>query len=294
MTDLNMKKEQLQVELERIEEFLRGYVREYEKVVVGVSGGLDSDVVARIAVKTFGNRRVKLFTVLQTEMEDKYLYNARTTATDLGIHLVELDLAKIPYEFMKAMEVDKEEAFNADGLIDPSRAKCSLRTMIISTYQDRGYIVLGTSNKTEIKTGFYLPFGDALGHIKPIAHLYKSQVCQLAGIVGTRKEVIEQPASAGFWRGQVDLEDMAYWIYNEKPIGKEQVFTEEDDKKVNEIYQMLTQEKIDRIIVGLDEGMGIKEISEITDIPETIISSMGKMLENANNTKNRPLMVTME
>ena len=223
---LLLSEEELETELGKIELFLKSYVKENEKVVVGLSGGLDSDVVARIAVKTFGNKRVKLFTVLQSDMEDKYIRNARNTASDLGIRLVELELGKFPYEFMKAMEVDKEEEFRADGLIDPSRAKCSLRTMIISTYQDRGYIVIGTSNKTEIETGFYLPFGDALGHIKPIAHLYKSQVRQLAKVVGVRQEVIEQPASAGFWRGQVDLEDMAYWIYNEKPIGKEQVFIE--------------------------------------------------------------------
>lgn len=291
---LMLSEEELQNELQKIEAFLKSYVRENEKVVVGLSGGLDSDVVARIAVKTFGNKRVKLFTVLQTEMEDKYIKNARNTASDLGIHLVELELGKFPYEFMKAMEVDKEEEFNADGLIDPSRAKCSLRTMIISTYQDRGYIVLGTSNKTEIETGFYLPFGDALGHVKPISHLYKSQVRQLAKIVGVRQEVIDQPASAGFWKGQVDLEDMAYWIYNEKPIGKEQVFTDEDDQKVNEIFKLLTQEKVDTILIGLKEKMPIEELAKMTQLPEKIIASMGKMIEHARNTKNRPLMVTME
>lgn len=291
---LLLSEEELETELGKIELFLKSYVKENEKVVVGLSGGLDSDVVARIAVKTFGNKRVKLFTVLQSDMEDKYIRNARNTASDLGIRLVELELGKFPYEFMKAMEVDKEEEFRADGLIDPSRAKCSLRTMIISTYQDRGYIVIGTSNKTEIETGFYLPFGDALGHIKPIAHLYKSQVRQLAKVVGVRQEVIEQPASAGFWRGQVDLEDMAYWIYNEKPIGKEQVFIEEDDQKVNEIYKLLSQEKVDTILIGLKEKKPVEELAQMTELPEKIVVSMSKMVEYAKNTKNRPLLVTME
>lgn len=291
---LLLNEKELLKELTRIESFINNYVRENEKVVVGLSGGLDSDVVARIAVRALGNKRVKIFTVLQTEMEDKYLKNARNTASDLGIHLVELELGKFPYEFMKAMEVDTEEEFRADGLIDPSRAKCSLRTIIFSTYQDRGYIVIGTSNQTEIETGFYLPFGDALGHIKPIAHLYKSQVRQLAKIVGVRQEVIDQPASAGFWKGQVDLEDMAYWIYNEKPIGKEREFTEEDDRKVNDIYKLLTQEKVDTILIGLKEKMPVSELADMTQLPENIIRSMGKMVEYARNTKNRPIMVTID
>lgn len=289
-----MTTQELQNELERIQEFLKSYVREGERVVIGISGGLDSDVVARIAVSTFGKERVKLFTVLQSDMEDKYIRNVRNLAQDMGVVLVELNMQKLPYEFMKAMEVDEEEEFNADGLIDPARAKCSLRTMIISTYQDRGYVVLGTSNKTEIKTGFYMPFGDAQAHIKPIAHLYKSQVCQLAKIVGTREEVINQPASAGFWKGQEDLEDLAYWIYNEKPIGKEQYFTEEDDKKVGEIYRMLNRENVDIMLACLEEGISVGDISEETGLPEFIINSMKKMIHYAATTKNRPLLVSME
>lgn len=294
MPDLKMTDQELQNELKRIQEFLKSYVRKGEKVVIGMSGGLDSDVVARIAVRTFGKERVKLFTVLQSDMEDKYITNARNAAQDMDIELVELDMRRLPYEFMKAMEADKEEEFNADGLIDPARAKCSLRTMIISTYQDRGYIILGTSNRTEIKTGFYMPFGDAQAHIKPIAHLYKSQVCQLAEIVGTRKEVLDQPASAGFWEGQEDLEDLAYWIYNEKPIGKEQNFTEEDDKKVHDIYRMLNREIVDTTIACLEEGMPAGEISEKTGLPEQIVTSMKKMIHYAHVTKNRPLLVSME
>ncbi len=294
MINLGLTDCQLHEELDRIQKFLKRYVREGEKVVIGVSGGLDSDVVARIAVRTFGRERVKLFTVLQSDMEDKYITNARNLAQDVGITLVELAMQKLPYQFMKAMEADKAEEFNADGLIDPARAKCSLRTMIISTYQDRGYVVLGTSNKTEIKTGFYMPFGDAQAHIRPIAHLYKSQVCQLAEIVGTREEVIKQPASAGFWKGQEDLEDLAYWLYNEKPIGKERSFTEEDDRKVNEIYKMLNRENVDMMIACLEEKMPAADISEKTGLPEFVIDSMNKMICYAMTTKNRPLLVSME
>ena len=294
MVKIKMTDQELQKEMERIQEFLRSYVREGERVVIAVSGGLDSDFVARIAVNTFGKKRVKLFTVLQSDMEDKYIRNARNLAQDVGVVLVELDMQKLPYEFMKAMEADTEEEFHADGLIDPARAKCSLRTMIISTYQDRGYVVLGTSNKTEIKTGFYMPFGDAQAHIKPIAHLYKSQVCQLAKMAGTREEVIHQPASAGFWKGQEDLEDLAYWIYNEKPIGKEQHFTEEDDEKVGEIYKMLNRENVDTTIACLEEGISIEDISKETGLSENIINSMKKMIDYAAATKNRPLLVSME
>ena len=56
MVKIKMTDQELQKEMERIQEFLRSYVREGERVVIGVSGGLDSDVVARIAVNTFGKK----------------------------------------------------------------------------------------------------------------------------------------------------------------------------------------------------------------------------------------------
>ena len=175
------------------------------------------------------------------------------------------------------------------GLLDPARAKCSLRTVIFSTYQDRGYVVLGTSNRTEFETGFFLPLGDGVWHFGPIAHLYKSQVMQLAPLAGSRPEVIIQPPSAGFWQGQEDLEDLSYWLYNGGPIGREVIFTDEDDIKVQEIRKQLSTEGVDQVLLALAQDAEDKDACAISSLPLMIVEQLRKLCENAREKKHRPL-----
>lgn len=281
----------MEKEIERIIAFICDYVRENEKVVVAVSGGLDSDVVARLCVKALGKERVKLFMVLQDDMDEKHLVNGRNLAKNLGIELPEIDMRGLNVEIIKRlMQAAPEIGFNVNSLLDPSRAKCSLRTVLLSCYQDKGYFVAGTSNKTEIELGFYLPFGDNLAHFKPIAHLYKSEVQQLAKSVGTAQEVITQPASAGFWKGQQDLEDIAYWIYYKGPIPAGTQFTEEDDNQVMEIRKYLTTEVVDNIIKGILSKNDKSQVSEKMNMPVFIIEGIDSIMNKAKVTKNRELL----
>ena len=101
-------------------------------------------------------------------------------------------------EFIKILEqAENEPIFNSRLILDPAKAKCSMRSAIISSYQDKGFIIAGCTNLTEYELGFFMTFGDNLAHFKPIEHLYKTEVIQLAKEIGTRKEVIEQPATSG-------------------------------------------------------------------------------------------------
>ena len=84
------EKENLEQELDRIQRFIRGYADEGETVVVAVSGGLDSDVTARLCCRAVGNRRLKLFMVIEDQMEEKFLLNARRLAADLKVSLKEI------------------------------------------------------------------------------------------------------------------------------------------------------------------------------------------------------------
>ncbi|TCW34573.1 NAD(+) synthase [Marichromatium gracile] len=281
--------EDISRELVRIIDGLR---RELDgaSAVIGLSGGLDSDVVARLAVSAVGAARVKLFTVFQEGMEDQHIRQARQTAEDLEIPLRTVDLGEIPRRFVEAMAAaDPDEAFRPDGLLDPARAKCSLRTAILSTYQDRGYVVIGTSNRTEIETGFFLPFGDGIWHFGPIAHLYKTEVVSLAHLVGTRQEVILQPPSAGFWLGQEDLEDLAYWLLNGGPIGRQRIFTDEDDAQVQDIRTQLTLEKIDRTLLAFSKGRSDSEASAESALPLGLVARLRQVCEGAGRSKRRPM-----
>lgn len=287
--------EELKSESERILDFIRNQAGASMKIAIPVSGGLDSDVVARLCTLAIGKDNIRLFTVIQEGLEKKYTQNARNLSIDLGVHLAEIPLGQMNRQLINLLhDAAPDEPFQPDSLLDPARANCSLRTAIISTYQDKGYLIPSNSNRTETEMGFFLPFGDNLGHFKPIAHLYKSEVKLLATLIGCRNEVIIQPPSAGFWEGETDLEDMAYWLYNEGPIPGGRIFTEEDDKKVMQIQALLSQEKIDCCLIALNEGKTEADISEEISLPINIVHTIRLTKEKAAITKNRPLMISLE
>ncbi|HYY09807.1 MAG TPA: NAD(+) synthase, partial [Kineosporiaceae bacterium] len=213
-------------EVDRLVAFIAGKV-DPEPALVLASGGLDSDVIARLTARAVGPERLRLVTILQDDMNPTHLDNARELASDLGVGLVELDLRGIGLDVVYRLAAgDPEQRFDPKGLLDPARMKCSLRTVVVSSYQDRGYVVLGTSNRTEAELGFFLPFGDGVWHVGPIAHLYKTEVRLIAEQVGTRPHVLEQPPSAGFWHDQTDREDLGFWLVNRGPIQSERDFSD--------------------------------------------------------------------
>ena len=295
MLSLSMTSEQIDTEINHIVGFISNQLSNGEKAVIGVSGGLDSDVVTRLTAEAIGVNRLKLFTVVQEAMEARHLANARELATKINVDLVEINLTEFSSAFINAMQkADSYEQFQPDGLLDPSRAKCSIRTVVFSTYQDRGYVVVGTSNRTELETGFFLPFGDGLAHIKPIIHLYKTQVRQLAKALGTSNTVLDQPASAGFWQGQEDIEDLAYWLYNEAPIGREIEFDDLAEIEVTKIRSHLTTENVDFVLLCLARGMDDASIEKESGAPVTVVARMRKLTTAARKFKHRPMNVRMD
>ncbi len=277
----------MEKEIKRIVNFIQENFLENEKAIIAVSGGLDSDVVTRLMYKALGKDRIKLFIVIQSSMEKSHVNNARKLANELNLTLKEIELTDFPYNIVsKVQKADKEEGFNKDGLLDTARTKVALRTVINSMYQDKGYKVIGTSNKTEIKLGFFLPFGDGIAHLKPIAHLYKTDVFKIAKELGSHKKVLTQPPSAGLWQGQKDLEDISYWIFNESPIQKEIKFSKKEINKVEKIYEELTIEKIDTALFMIDKGIDSEKISKKVLLSTNIIKKIKKLVISAKKIKN--------
>lgn len=281
-------------EIERIIGFIKAYVQEQENIVVAVSGGIDSDIVARLCCKSVGKERVRLFIVIQSEMEQKFLENARQLAEDLDVPLAEIHLENMNMELMKALEDGESgDIFHTNKMLDPAKAKCSVRSSVISSYQDKGFLIAGTTNRTEKELGFFLTFGDNLAHFKPISHLYKSELKPFAAALGTAENVIEQEPSAGFWEGQTDLEDIAYWIVNDGPIVFPRDFSEEENLRAEQIESMLTQEKIDYVLSLHHANADLAEIVDKVELSEEIICGLIHIVEKAKTLKNRALMVEM-
>jgi len=280
----------MQKEINKILKFINNNFDENEKAIIAVSGGLDSDVITRLTYKVLRKEQIKLFIVIQSNMEMSHLQNARELAKELKLTLIEISLQDIPYQIVSSVqEADNSEGFNKNGLLDTSRTKVALRTVVNSIYQDKGYKVIGTSNKTEIELGFFLPFGDGIAHLKPIAHLYKSDVFKIAKELGTNKKVLEQPPSAGLWIGEKDLEDISYWIYNETPIQKEINFSENDIQKVEKIYAELSIKKLDLALSLLSDKRKLMDIALLTSFNLSTVKKLKKLVKNSKNFKLKPI-----
>ena len=149
----------METEIQRIVNFIREYMQEDEKVVIPVSGGIDSDVVARLCCRALGKDKIKLFIVTDNNMERKFLKNARNLAKDLEVSLTEIPLEERNIELIQILEkAEKDKIFNSKSLLDSNKIKCSMRSTIISCYQDKGYIIAGCTNRTEYELGFFVTF----------------------------------------------------------------------------------------------------------------------------------------
>ncbi|MBQ7219445.1 MAG: NAD(+) synthase [Synergistaceae bacterium] len=282
-------------ELPRIIDFIRGYVMSGETVIIPVSGGLDSDVTARLCAEAVGSGNVHLFAVKQSGMEEKYFRNIENLAADIHSTLALIGLDDMNVRLIDALsEADSRINFDKEYILDSARAYCSLRTAIISCYQDKGCVIAGCTNRTERELGFFLPFGDNLGHFKPIAHLYKTEVRILASILHTRPEVISQPPSAAFWEGENDLEDIAYWLYNKGPVMCGRVFSDDDDKAVAKINAGLSQERIDLALEAFSSGKTVREAAEHSGLSLSTAELLSETLRASGKIKNRKLLVSME
>jgi NAD+ synthase len=281
VTRIRLDPERLEAERHRIVSFLRDNLSD-DPAVCAVSGGLDSDLATRLVVEAIGSERVKLFIVEQDDFDPRFTHNATHLADDLGLELITIDLRGLPAALIGSLQrADPAMSFRVDGLLDVGRAKCSLRTAILSTYQDRGYRVIGNSNRTEWLTGFFLPFGDGLAHAQPIIHLYKSQVAQLAAVVGTAPEVIDQPGSSGFWVGAEDLLDLSFWLYAGGPIRQERVYTDHELSEIYGIREQLNRELLDATIDALTGDGSVEQISIEAELPVRIVEGLQSLLTSA-------------
>jgi NAD+ synthase len=261
-----------------------------DKACVLVSGGLDSDVAARLTAMAVGPERLKLVTILQDDMSQTHRGHAQRLAKDLGSNLVEVDLRGVHLDIVyRLASADPGEEFDPLALLDPARMKCSLRTTILSTYQDRGHVIIGTSNHTEYDLGFYLPFGDGLWHVGPIAHLYKTEVRLVAEFVGTARKVLDQPPSAGFWRGQTDREDLGYWLVNGGPIHRQRSFSAEETRRATALSARLEERDVDLVLLAISAGVDPFETDVGVRLGAEVVEALAAIVLSSARSKNMPL-----
>lgn len=132
-----------------------------------------------------------------------------------------------------------------------------------------------------------------MANFKPIEHLYKTEVIEIAKNIGTRKEVINQAPSAGFWEKQEDLEDISYWIVNQGPIVKPKNFTKEEITRAEETRKELDWNKLDTCLEMIRENQDIEEIEKTTKLSKNIVDGIKEVVKKARKYKNREILKSL-
>jgi len=194
---------------EKLKNGLRQYCADngFNKIILGLSGGLDSALCAVLAADTLGGKNVKALMMKTRYTSLLSLKIAREIAEINGLNYQELDIEPI---------VEKETAFlkeafgeNVKGIVIEN-LQARIRGQILMAYSNQqGGLVLASGNKSEIYTGYCTLYGDTCGGLAPIGNVYKTDVFKLAKWRNTLsyalpQAVITRAPSAELAEGQVD------------------------------------------------------------------------------------------
>ncbi len=192
--------------LEVIEKFLKDYLEQYKQdgYVLGLSGGVDSSLVAALARRAVGKDKLMCI-MMPIDSNPSDLKDAEKLAKALDINYIVLDGSE---SFHKTVEQFEKLGIQLDTM-SLANLKVRIRmTMLYAYGQKHRYLVLGTDNMDEKYTGYFTKYGDGAADVLPIVHLTKGEVVQASKMLGVPVELAERTPSAGLFEGQTDEKEM--------------------------------------------------------------------------------------
>lgn len=196
--DLNLK----EVHNELVE-FLRENFKKagFSKAVLGLSGGIDSALVAYLLRDALGKENVLAIMMPYKSSNPDSLNHAKLVVEDLKINAKTIEITDMIDAYFK----NEKEATSLRMGNKMARERMS----ILFDYSSKeNALVVGTSNKTEIYLGYSTQFGDSACALNPIGDLYKTNIWDLSRYLKIPNELIEKKPSADLWEGQTDEQEM--------------------------------------------------------------------------------------
>jgi NAD+ synthetase len=186
-------------------EFLRDEVtqrRDFERAVIGLSGGVDSAVTATLAARALGPENVWGFMLPYRTSSPESAAHAKLVADSLGIRTRTVDISAAVDGYVGQAEPDADEQRRGNVM-----ARVRMIVLFDQATKLRG-LPLGTGNKTERLFGYFTWHADDSPPINPLGDLFKTQVWALARHLGVPQAIVDKPASADLTRGQTDEGDL--------------------------------------------------------------------------------------
>lgn len=177
-------------------------------MLVGVSGGIDSAVVACLIKKAYPENSIGVILPINNTAID--LEDAEILINNCGIKRIAVDLTDIHQQLLVEVQNEMGDLYNkTNNRITDANLRARLRmSTLYSIANNLNYMVVGTDNAAEILTGYYTKYGDGGVDILPIANLLKSEVYEWAQILEVPESIIKKAPSAGLWEGQTDEAEM--------------------------------------------------------------------------------------
>lgn len=287
--------------VQQIIDFIAQYTGKFEKkgAVIGISGGIDSAVTAAVAKEAIGKDKLTLIHISERDTLKEGTISAQIIADFIGVPLKKKNITipliglgiysfesiwgffapaniKVNYAKKRFNRTNKDkqaylnhisgkgnEQYRKD--IAYYEAKARLITVVLYMYANlENKIVIDTSNKTELSIGHYVRFGET-GDIMPLGDLYKTEVIELAKYMGVPEQILNKPPSP----------DIIPGITDELAIG-------------------LPYEKIDQILLHLENKLPEKEIAKELKIDKSEVQYIKKLCETARLYADIPIKLKLK
>ncbi len=226
---------------------VRDYMRKcgFKKAIVGLSGGIDSALVACIAKESIGKENILGVTMPGPFSSKGSIEDSRKLAQNLGVEFKVIPINEAYDSYLKTL---KNEFAAESAEITEENIQARIRGNILMALSNKfGYLVLATGNKSELAVGYCTLYGDMTGGLAVISDVPKTMVYQLARFVNRNKEIIpqtiiEKPPSAELKPNQRDQDtlppyeilDPILFYYIEEGYSKEEIVNLNFDEKTVE------------------------------------------------------------
>ena len=176
-------------------------------VVIGMSGGVDSSVLAVLCQQAFPQSTLGvLMPCYNSQTEVKH---ARAVANQFSIPTRMVTLDSIFDSLLKVLPNDEIDP--AISRVAKGNVKARLRMLSLYYFANQlNYMVAGSGNRSELSVGYFTKYGDGGVDILPLGSLVKGRIRELARFLGIPQQIIDKPPSADLWEGQTDEDELGF------------------------------------------------------------------------------------